>query len=149
MDSEQILSGAGVGQVLDGRYELLACIGRGGMGLVYEARHIELERKLAVKVLQPGFARDPAWLERFRREARAMTAIGHENIVDVIDIRVGDGGPPYYVMEFLDGESLASLARREGPLPWSRVQDIAGQLCDALAAAHRAGVVHRDLKPAN
>lgn len=134
---------------LGGRYELGRCIGRGGMGLVFEARHVLLERRVAVKLLRPKFAQNPAWVERFRREARAASAIGHENIVDILDIGVTDDGSPYYVMEFLEGETLAALARREAPLPWRRVRGIALQLCDALAAAHRAGVIHRDLKPAN
>lgn len=137
------------GALLGGRYELGACIGRGGMGLVFEARHVLLGRKVAVKLLRSGFVQSPAWVERFRREARAASAIGHENIVEVLDIGVTEDGAPYYVMEFLDGETLAALIRREAPLTWRRVRGIALQLCDALAAAHRAGVVHRDLKPAN
>ena len=135
--------------LLGGRYELGRCIGRGGMGLVFEARHVLLARKVAVKLLRSGFVHSPAWVERFRREARAASAIGHENIVDVLDIGVAEDGSPYYVMEFLDGETLAALVRREAPLPWARVRGIALQLCEALAAAHRAGVIHRDLKPAN
>ena len=119
------------------------------MGRVFAARHVALDRTFAVKVLHSDFALDRVWLERFRREARATASIGHENIIDVTDIGLADDGSPYYVMEYLAGEPLDDALRRGGPMPWERVRRIAAQLCDALAAAHRVGVIHRDIKLAN
>ncbi|HRI10626.1 MAG TPA: serine/threonine-protein kinase, partial [Nannocystaceae bacterium] len=139
----------GPGTLLGGRYLLQRWIGAGGMGRVYTARHIALDRTFAVKILHSAFALDRIWLERFRREARATSSIGHENIIDITDIGLADDGSPFYVMEHLAGEPLDDTLRRDGPMPWERVQRIAAQLCDALAAAHHVGVIHRDIKLAN
>ena len=130
-----------------GPYEILALIGVGGMGNVYRARDVRLNREIAVKVLADHLARDPDSLARFEREARAIAALAHPNILDVHDI--GDeAGVAYFVTELLRGEALR--ARLTGsPLPWRTAVEIGLAIADGLASAHAHGVVHRDLKPEN
>jgi serine/threonine protein kinase len=135
--------------VVDNRYRILARVGEGGMGTVYSAEHLVLARKAAVKVLRPELCRDPRAVERFMREARAASSIAHAHVVEVFDTGRLPDGQAYYVMEFLQGENLASTLDRDGPLPWSRVRGIALQICAALSAVHAQGIVHRDLKPEN
>lgn len=137
------------GEVLAGRYRLLHKIGGGGMGSVYAGEHIEVGRKVAIKILLPEASARPALVERFRREARAAATIDHENIAECIDIGTTDDGLLFYVMEWLKGEDLLTVLRRERILPWPRVRGILAQLCRALAAAHAHGIAHRDLKPSN
>lgn len=132
-----------------GKYRLLHKIGSGGMGTVYAGEHNEVGRKVAIKILRPEASSRPALVERFRREARAAATIDHENIAECIDIGTTDDGLLFYVMEWLKGEDLLSVLRRERILPWPRVKVIAAQLCRALAAAHASGIAHRDLKPSN
>ena len=119
------------------------------MGSVYEARHARLAGRYAVKVLHPEIQQHPDVLQRFEREARITSALRHPGIVQVIDFNTTPDGAPYLVMEYLEGEDLAQLLAREGPLPLTRTARIASQIAGALAAAHRRGVVHRDLKPQN
>ena len=138
-----------IGQVIDGRYAVRALIGEGGMGRVYEAEHVEIGKRVALKILHPVYSRTPEVVARFRREARAASKIGHPNIVDVTDSGTTADGSVYFVMEFLDGVELAAVIDREGALPVPRVLAIGTQICRALAAAHNAGIVHRDLKPEN
>jgi serine/threonine protein kinase len=138
-----------VGTVLDERYRVSRILGEGGMGIVYEAMHQRIERKLAIKVLRDDFSSRPDVVERFRREAKAASKIGHPNIVDVIDFGETPLGASYFVMEMLEGEDLADLLSREIRLSPSRAVAIAYQCCRALAAAHEKGIVHRDLKPEN
>lgn len=138
-----------IGQILDGRYEILSLLGKGSMGRVYRAQHTVLHKPLAIKVLQydPHSAHQ---LARFRQEAQAASAIGHANIVDVLDFGVLPNNATYFVMEYLDGVSLATFMQsRTQPVPPSELVHIALQVCDGLCAAHRAGIVHRDLKPEN
>jgi serine/threonine-protein kinase len=140
-----------IGDVLDGRYEILRLIGRGGMGAVYEARHTQTGRKVAVKVID-GAAADgsPDATARFQREARAAGAVETQHIVQVLDSGVDPPSGTYYlVMEHLDGEDLQHLLDRVGVLAPDVVMRIAAQVCRGLAKAHGAGVIHRDIKPAN
>ena len=119
------------------------------MGLVYEAEHVEIGRRVAVKVLHPMYTRQAEVVSRFRSEARAASRIGHPNIVDVIDSGTTVDGAVYFVMEYLEGRELSQLVEEEGPLPAQRSIAIAREICQALTAAHKAGIIHRDLKPEN
>jgi eukaryotic-like serine/threonine-protein kinase len=136
------------GRVLGGRYALGAMVGAGGMGQVYRARDRVLERTVAVKVLTAASTDDLELVARFSREARAAAALNHPNIVAVFDSGA-DGDLQYLVMEYVEGQSLAGLLRREGLLGPRRVAEIGRQVCQALAAAHAAGLVHRDITPGN
>jgi len=146
-----------VGQVVDGRYEVLSLLGEGGTGSVYEVRHTTLGRKFALKVLRHDIAQDPTAVTRFMQEAKAAAAIGHPNIVAVSDfgeVQPDRSAPittkvPYFVMELLAGNTLANLLRTELILSPDRTAAIGLQCALALAAAHEAGVIHRDLKPDN
>jgi len=138
-----------IGSEVDGRYRVIELIGEGGMGKVYLAEHIEIGKRVALKVLHPSYSRMPDLVERFRREARAASKIGHPNIVDVTDSGTTADGSVYFVMEYLEGVELGSVIEREGPLDVARALKITGQICRALAAAHREGIIHRDLKPEN
>ena len=134
--------------VFGGRYELHRRLARGGMSDVVLARDQVLDRPVAVKVMFAQFAADPAFVERFRREAQAAANLGHPNIVGVFDW--GQEGSTYYiVMEFIDGRSLAEILRAEGRLHPDRVADIGIDAASALSVAHREGIVHRDLKAGN
>jgi serine/threonine-protein kinase len=137
------------GEVLDGRYRVLRLLGTGGMGAVYEAEHIEIGRKLAIKVLHPRYSRQADLVARFRREARAATKVGHPNIVEVTDSGTTEHGDVYFVMERLDGLDLGEVLRHERRIAADRTVVIATQICRALSAAHAAGIIHRDLKPEN
>ena len=138
-----------VGTTIGDRYYLRRLCGEGAMGRVYEAQHIEIGRRVAIKILHSTFRHTPDVVERFRREARAASKIGHPNIVDVTDSGTTPDGAFFFVMEYLDGLDLEQLIRREGALPVERALLIAAQVCRALTAAHSAGIIHRDLKPAN
>ena len=138
-----------IGVEVDDRYRVIELIGEGGMGKVYLAEHVEIGKRVALKVLHPSYSRMPDLVERFRREARAASKIGHPNIVDVTDSGTTADGSVYFVMEFLEGVELGSVIEREGAIEVSRSLRIATQICRALAAAHAQGLVHRDLKPEN
>ncbi|WP_379923223.1 protein kinase [Erythrobacter sp. R86502] len=131
-----------------GRYRIQALIGQGAMADVYRAQDPEIGRTVAIKVLKPEYTRDAQLGARFLREARAAGALSHPHIATIYD--VGDvGGAAYIAMELIDGEPLDTLLQRQGRLPSERVLLLARQLADALAYAHRAGIVHRDVKPSN
>ena len=134
--------------VFNGRYELHRRLGRGGMAEVFLARDQLLDRPVAVKVLFPEFATDPAFVERFRREATAAANLNHPNIVGVYDWGEADG-TYFIVMEYVDGRTLSEILRAEGPLHPDRVADVGADVAAALGFAHRNGVVHRDVKPGN
>ncbi|HZO14157.1 MAG TPA: serine/threonine-protein kinase, partial [Polyangiaceae bacterium] len=139
-----------VGQTLSNSYEVLRMLGEGAMGRVYEARHTRIRTKrFAIKVLHPEFMRHPQVLARFEREAEATGALEHRHVVGVYDVDRAPDGRPFIVCEYLEGIELGEHLDRVGRLPISRAVSIAQQLCDALGAAHRLGVVHRDMKPEN
>ena len=138
-----------VGRTLGDRYRILSRMGQGGMGSIYLAEHVTLGKRMAVKVLRPEYSRDEELLDRFQHEARAASQIGQENIVEVFDFGHTPEGEAYFVMEALEGESLARILHRDGPLPLSRAIPVFLQICRALGAAHQRGIVHRDLKPEN
>ena len=128
-----------------GPYRILAKLGEGGMGEVYQAQDTRLERVVAIKVLPEGVAASPQTLERFQREARAASALNHPNICTIHDV---GADPPFIAMELLEGETLQERLRR-GPMEIPVLVDIASALADALDVAHGKGIVHRDIKPAN
>jgi eukaryotic-like serine/threonine-protein kinase len=136
-----------IGRTLNGRYDVLARLGAGGVGVVYQGRQLQLDRLVAIKVLRPGAAASPEWRRRFEREARVLSALVHPNVVTVTDFGT-DGDVPYLVMELLQGRTLADLIN-EGPLSPARALDIVRQTLRGLAFAHRRGIAHLDLKPAN
>ena len=138
-----------IGTVLFGQFELLEVCGEGAMGTVYRAWQTGMERQVAVKILRPELLRDPAVVKRFDREARAVARLTHPNIVTVFMVGQTEDGLPFLVMEFVEGEPLADVLRREGNFAEMRVLRIARQVTSALAEAHAEGIVHRDLKPAN
>jgi serine/threonine-protein kinase len=129
-------------------YELLSLMGTGGFGRVYRVRDLQLEREVALKVLQPLLTRDPEVVERFRREAQLAAGLSHPNIVNIYDIG-GRSGLLWYTMELINGPSLAQLVEREGPLPLATVLRLLREALSALTHAHGSGLVHRDLKPEN
>lgn len=138
-----------VGTTLDGRYRILRVIGEGGMGVVYEALHVLIEKHVAIKVLRDTFTGRADVVERFRQEAKSASKIGHPNIVDVSDFGETPSGQSYIVMEMLIGEDLADVLARERALAPARAVRIAYQIARALHATHKKGIVHRDLKPEN
>lgn len=137
------------GTIIDQRYEILERIASGGMGQVYRAVHVELRKPLAVKVMLPSLSENQDFVARFKREAIAVSRIGHENIVDVSDFGRTADGRFFFVMELVDGNTLGRHLRSDGPFSPQRVIRVGKQVARALAAAHAAGVVHRDLKPEN
>jgi serine/threonine-protein kinase len=143
----ELLASAGAGTVIDGRYELLAGVGRGGMARVWRATDQRLGRDVAVKLLAAD-SLDERARQRFDLEARTAAALSHPNIVAVHDVGVTAAGVPYLVMELAEGDTLAEVIGR-GPLSWVDIVAVSVQVCDALRAAHAAGVVHRDVKPGN
>ena len=136
------------GDLIADRYELEELVGTGGMSSVFRAHDRQLERLVAIKILHEHYAEDPEYLERFRREARAVARLSHPNIVTVID-RGDDGGRQYIVFEHVEGENLKELILRSGRLPVRRALELALAVADGLAFAHDRGLVHRDVKPQN
>lgn len=131
-----------------GSYYIKDRLGQGGMGAVYLARDMALERMVALKVLLPRFADDDEFVARFQREARASAKLNHPNIVQVYTVDV-ESDPPYMAMEYIEGEALESRIRRETRLPWQQALNVLAQVASALACAHEAGIIHRDIKPGN
>jgi tRNA A-37 threonylcarbamoyl transferase component Bud32 len=137
-----------IGELIGGRYEIEELVGTGGMSSVYRARDSVLERRVALKILHEHFSADPEYVERFRREARAIARLNHPNIVTVID-RGEFGNRQFIVFEHIPGENLKEVVEREGQLPVAQALALTHQIARGLAFAHQHGVVHRDVKPQN
>jgi serine/threonine-protein kinase len=142
-------AGDWIGRTVRGVYRVEAELGRGGMGAVFRARHLPTGTPCAFKVLLASPGDPPDLLRRFEREATLSRTVVHPGLVRVDDFGLAEDGTPYLVMELLDGESLEARLSRQGVLPWQEAVRIARGVGEALAAAHRAGLLHRDVKPSN
>src|ERR1700740_1121549 len=136
------------GAVLAGRYEILQTLGEGGMGAVYKARDLELDRMVALKVIRPELARNPAIIDRFKKELLLSQRVTHRNVIRIYDLGEGDG-VKFITMEFVEGQDLRHLIHTRKKFPPEEAVDVMEQICLALDAAHSVGVIHRDLKPQN
>src|SRR5246127_3097392 len=136
------------GAVLAGRYEILQTLGEGGMGAVYKARDLELDRMVALKVIRPELARNPAIIDRFKKELLLSQRVTHRNVIRIYDLGEGDG-VKFITMEFVEGEDLRTLIHERKKFPPEEAVGIMEQICLALDAAHQVNVIHRDLKPQN
>ena len=137
------------GQILAGKFRIERVLGQGGMGVVVAAMHLQLDERVALKFLLPDALSNPEAVERFAREARAAVKIKSEHVARVSDVGTLESGSPYMVMEYLQGEDLASWVHRNGAMPIPEAIEFLLQACEAIAEAHALGIVHRDLKPAN
>src|SRR5215471_4632505 len=137
-----------IGRVVSDRYRIVRKLGEGGVGGVYYAEHLLVNRKVALKVLQPDVAR-PAMIDLFLEEARTVARIGHENVIDIFYGGRSPDGFVFLAMEYLEGVDLGEVLRREGTLRWDRARKILLQIAGALGAVHQHGIVHRDVKPDN
>jgi serine/threonine-protein kinase len=138
-----------VGRLVDNRYVVTECIGKGGMATVYRAEQVSIKRAVALKVLSPRFAKDPQLIERFRNEAALASRLKHPNTVTVYDFGVTEKGALYIAMELIDGPTLTEELNRRTSVPWKRTCRICLQVTRSLADAASRGIVHRDLKPDN
>ncbi|MDT4921300.1 MAG: eukaryotic-like serine/threonine-protein kinase, partial [Pseudonocardiales bacterium] len=140
-------------RLVGGRYELGELLGYGGMAEVHRGHDSRLNRDVAIKVLRADLARDPSFLNRFRREAHSAAGLNHPSIVAVYDTgedAMPDGTPqPFIVMEYVEGRTLRDIVKSEGRLPVRRAMEIVAEVCSALDFSHRNGIIHRDVKPAN
>jgi serine/threonine protein kinase len=149
MGNHEAVTALPVGTVLDGAYRLTRLVYAGGMGTVYEAVQLRLERRVAVKVMAADLAEHPEALARFRREVKITSKLAHPHIVQLLDFGTTAAGHPYLVTEFLEGEDLEQRLARSGRLPLGTAMAIARQIASALIAIHAKGIIHRDLKPGN
>ncbi len=138
-----------IGKVIDERFEIRSVLGQGGMGTVYRAHQRSVDREVAVKLIDPRLAREVTAVRRFLREAKLASQLSQPNTVSVFDFGQSADGYLYLVMELLDGRTLGTVIREDGPFPLARAVRVGVQLCDALEAAHQLGIIHRDLKPGN
>ena len=138
-----------VGQVVNGKFRIEALVGQGGMGRVYRAKHLTLDKPVVLKMLHKDFSTDPQVVQRFQREARAASRLNHPNSIAVLDFGEAEDGTLFMAMEYLAGRDLARIVADEFPLGEARIVRIAAQMLSALAEAHAQGIVHRDLKPEN
>ena len=140
---------ASIGSTIGEKYEILAVIGGGAMGLVYKARHTLMKRIVAVKMLHPNMLPDAGTVMRFKKEAEALSCLNHPNILTVFDFGISTQGQPYLVTDYLEGQTLGEVLEQNQSVPWQRAAAIFMQVCSALAHAHKNGVIHRDIKPSN
>ena len=145
----QTTSDPHVGETLAGKYLIEELIKSGGMGSVYRGKHILMDKRVAIKVLRPSLAMDDAVVARFSREAKAASRISHPHAVNVTDFGESENGVVFLVMEYLDGQTLKEIIKKEGAMPLDRTIEIVRQVSGALDAAHEQGVIHRDLKSDN
>lgn len=138
-----------IGTILADRYEILSEVGRGGMSIVYKSRQLLMDKERAIKMLLAQLMYDQTSKKRFQREAQAAACLDHPNVIAVHDFGIAPTGQPYLVMDYLVGESLADLIKREQRIEQIRAVKIFMQACDALSHAHKKGVIHRDLKSSN
>ncbi len=138
-----------IGATIANRYEIISVAGAGGMGTVFKAKQLDLERFVAIKVLDPDLVSDSQSRLRFEREAKSLSTLSHANIAAFYSYGVLDNSMPYIVMEFVEGKSLSSVIADDGAMPIHRVIRVASQIAEAVAFAHSNGIIHRDLKPAN
>jgi serine/threonine protein kinase len=138
-----------IGTTLKGTYQIVGKIADGGMGAVYEAKHLRLGQRVALKLLLPESALRPELIARFRREAEIVANLGHPHIVSLLDVDQTEQGQPFLVMEYLEGETLAARLSRQPEFDLPTVASIAQQIASGLACTHEQGIVHRDLKPEN
>jgi serine/threonine-protein kinase len=138
-----------IGEVVDGRYKVVSAIGHGGMGRVYYAEHTRLNKPFALKFLLGDLTQNQEMVKRFRREAESMSRLNHPHCVSVSDFGENQNGHLYLAMEYLEGQDLAKMMRKEGPIDPRRAAKVARQVCEGLEEAHSQGIVHRDLKPEN
>jgi serine/threonine protein kinase len=138
-----------IGKVVADRYEVVSLIGHGAMGAVYKAKHTAIGRFFAVKTLNSRHGEDERSLKRFQQEAQAMSVLTHPNLIQISDYGHTEGGQPFFVMEYLEGVSLADHIKRNGPMPVALALPLFSQIADALAHAHSKNLIHRDLKPSN
>lgn len=138
-----------IGTILQDKYRVISEIGRGGMSIVYKARHEMMDKQVAIKMLQQGLMGDQTSIKRFQQEAQAASCLAHQNVITIFDFGVSPTGQPYLVMDFLEGQSLADVIKAQNHISQRRAASIFIQACDALEHAHQKGVLHRDLKSSN
>lgn len=149
MENYESPAGNSVPQIIANNLRIEALLGRGGMGTVYRATHLTLDRTVAVKVINPEVAMNEEVMQRFAREARLMAKLRHPHAAMIYDSGTLPDGRLYIVMEYVEGTTLADILKRDGKLPYKKAVDIAASVCDVLSEAHSHGIIHRDLKPAN
>ncbi|HET9931495.1 MAG TPA: serine/threonine-protein kinase, partial [Polyangiaceae bacterium] len=138
-----------VGTTLAGKYRIERLLAEGGMGIVYEGYHVELEQRVAVKVVRAEYAHHQEAVARFLNEARAIARLRGHHIAKVLDTGRAETGAPYMVLEYLEGRDLRTVLDNDGPLPVTQAVHYLLQTCEAVAEAHAVGLIHRDLKPDN
>jgi serine/threonine-protein kinase len=136
-----------IGQIVKERYEILEILGEGGMAFVYKARDMQLERFVAIKTLKPNYVNQETFVDRFKREAKTAANLNHPNIVQIFDWGIED--EPYFVMEYIEGNTLTSIIAKNRTISLSDILFIGAQVSSGLHAAHQKGLVHRDIKPGN
>ncbi len=146
---EKLSNSSLVGAILADRYEIICEVGRGALGVVYMARHLVIEKTVAVKVLFGEVQKDETNFHRFQREAQAASSMSHPNIVVVYDFGISQNHTPFLVMDFVEGTNLKDILQRHGKLPIARAVAIFLQMASALEHAHSKGILHRDIKPEN